>query len=557
MYPCILKFSLYYYWNTTYYWTMYIDVVPNRHSPPAILLRESVRDGATIRKRTLANLSQWEPARIDALRRALRGDFDHLPLGEPTCGPVFGVLYALKQVADDLGITGTLGHTRTGKLALFLTLARVAHQGSRLSAVRWAQQHAVSEVLGLSHFDEDDLYATLDALAQRQERLEQRLYRRYVARRGSKPLLFLYDVTSSYLEGAQNALAAYGYNRDGKRGKPQIVLGLLTDEAGEPLAVRVFEGNTADPTTVPTQLTILKERFRVDDVVFVGDGGLVKAKGKAALSAAGLRYLTALSDPQVRRLLKRDVLQLELFAEQVCEVQADGTRYILRKNEAEARQARHRLDNKLTTLQALVATRNTRVAAAPRCQPEAGLRVLQTWVKRYKLSHIVALGLDERQLTLTIDTAAYEQALQLAGCYVLETDVPATLLDTQTAHDRYKALACVEQDLRTLKTGLLEVRPIFVRKDTRTRGHVFVCLLALKLSRELQRRVAATYGTTKEDPHGVTLHDALDTLHRLCLLTYPLDDTHNITRLPRPDAQQTRLLQALQVSLPSRGACRQ
>jgi hypothetical protein len=189
---------------------MYIDIVPNRNSPPAILLRESVRDGATIRKRTLANLSQWDPARIDALRRALRGDFDQLPLGDPTCGPSFGVLYALKQVAEDLGLPQVLGQTRTGKLALFLPVARVAHQGSRLSAVRWAQQHAVSEVLGLSAFDEDDLYATLDALAQRQERLEQQLYRRYVARRGSKPTLFLYDVTSSYLEGEQNALGAYG-----------------------------------------------------------------------------------------------------------------------------------------------------------------------------------------------------------------------------------------------------------------------------------------------------------------------------------------------------------
>jgi transposase len=536
---------------------MYIDVVPNRNSPPAILLRESVREGTTIRKRTLANLSQWDPARVEALRRALRGDFDHLPVGDPVCGPVFGELYALKQVADDVGITRALGPARSGKLALFLTLARVAHQGSRLSAVRWAQQHAVSEVLGLSGFDEDDLYATLDTLAQQQEGIEQRLYRRYVARRGSTPLLFLYDVTSSYLEGEQNALAAYGYNRDGKRGKPQIVIGLLTDEAGEPLAVRVFEGNTADPMTVPTQITILKQRFQVDEVVFVGDGGMVKAKGKAALSAAGLRYLTALSDPQVRRLLKREVLQLELFAEQVCEVQADGKRYLLRKNEAEARKARHRLDDKLRTLQGLVAARNVKVAASPRCQPEAGLKALQTWVKRHKLSHIVALGLDERQLTLTIDTAAHEQALQLAGCYVLETDVPAELLDTQTAHDRYKDLACVEQNLRTLKTGLLEVRPIFVRKDTRTRGHVFVCLLALKLSRELQRRLAATYGTTKDDPHGVTLQDALDTLRRLCLLTYPLDDTHSITRLPRPDDQQTRLLQALQVPLPSRGACRQ
>src|SRR4029450_4438397 len=133
---------------------MYIDIVPHRNSPPAILLRESVRDGATLRKRTLANLSQWDPARIDALRRALRGDFDHLPSGDHTCGPPFGVLYALKHVADDLGITQTLGRARSGKLALFLTLARVAHQGSRLSAVRWAQQHAVREVLGVRHFDE-------------------------------------------------------------------------------------------------------------------------------------------------------------------------------------------------------------------------------------------------------------------------------------------------------------------------------------------------------------------------------------------------------------------
>ena len=536
---------------------MYIDLVPNRNSPPAILLRESVRDGATIRKRTLANLSQWDPARLDALRRALRGEFDHLPPGEPTCGPVFGVLYALKHVADDLGITQALGRARGGKLALFLTLARVAHQGSRLSAVRWAQQHAVSEVLGVGHFDEEDLYATLDDLAQRQARIAPRLYRRYVPRRAPPPLLCLYDVTSSYLEGDKNELAAYGYNRDGKRGKLQIVVGLLTDEVGEPLAVRVFAGNTADPSTVSTQITLLKQRFHVEEVVFIGDGGMVKAKGKAALTAERIRYIPALSDPQVRKLLKRDVLQLELFAEQVCEVQADGKRYILRRNDAEARKARHRLEDKLATLRTLLAARNAKVAASPRCQPTAGLRGLQAWVQRHKLSKIVALALAERQVALEIDAAAYEQALQLAGCYVLETDVPPDLLDTQTAHDRYKDLTRVEHDLRMLKTGLLEVRPIFVRKDARTRGHVFVCMLALKLSRVLKQRLAAPYGTTKAAPHGVTLQDALDALHRLCLLTYPLDDSHSITRLPSPDAQQTRILQALQVALPSRGAGRQ
>ena len=531
---------------------MYIDTVPNRTSPPAILLRESRREGGKIRKRTLANLSHWDPVRIKALRRALHGDFDDLPTGDPTCGPIYGVLHALKQVADDLGITQALGYTRHGKLAQFLTFARVAHRGSRLSAVRWAQQHAVPEVLGLGSFDEDDLYATLDVLAARQERLEQSLYRRYVARRGSAPILFLSDVTSSYLEGEKNELAAYGYNRDGKRGKHQIVIGLLTDDTGEPLAVRVFEGHTADPTTVPTQIAILQQRFHAKDVIFVGDGGMVKAKGTAALHAEGIRYITALTEPQIRRLLKRDVLQLDLFEEQVWEVQADEKRYLLRKNPAEARKTQHRLDDKLTTLQALVTARNAKVAASPRCQPAAGLRGLQRWVKRHKLHPLVTLGLDGRQLTLQVDATAHAQALELAGCYVLETDVPAEKLDTQSAHDRYKDLARVEQDIRLLKTGLLEVRPVFVRKAPRTRGHVVVCLLALKLAREVQRRLTATFGTTKDDPHGVTVHDALDTLHRLCLLTYPVDDTHSVTRLPRPDAYQTQILEALQVSLPSR-----
>jgi transposase len=536
---------------------MYIEIVPNRTSPPAILLRESFRDGDQIRKRTLANLSQWEPARVEALRRALRGEFDHLTGGDPICGPVFGVLYALKHVADDLGIPSVLGRTRTGKLGLFLTLARVAHQGSRLSAVRWAQQHAVREVLGVGGFDEDDLYRTLDTVARRQDHVEQALYRRYVHRQGRQPVVFLYDVTSSYLEGDKNELGAYGYNRDGKKGKRQIVVGLLTDAAGEPFAVRVFDGNTADPSTVPTPIAILKQRFHVAEVVFVGDRGMVKAKGKALLAAERLRYLTALTEPQIRTLVKRGVVQLGQFAEQVTEVQAAGRRYILRKNATEARKAWHRLQDKLHTLQTLVATRNAKVAASPRCQPAAGLGHLQAWIKRHKLTNVVTVRLDGRCLTVDSDAAAQEQALQLAGCYVLETDVSPALLDTHTAHDRYKDLAHVEHDFRTMKTGLLEVRPIFVRKESRTRGHVFVCLLALKLSRELQRRLAAAFGTTQDEPHGVTVPDAVAALNRLCLLTYPFDDTHSVTRLPRPDAQQTRILQALQVPLPSRGQCRQ
>jgi transposase len=531
---------------------MYVESVPNRNSPPAILLRQSFRQDGKVRKRTLANLSHWSPARIQALHRALRGDFDHLASPDPTLGFVFGLLFALKQIADSLGLSDALGKSRLAKLALFLVLARVAHQGSRLSAVRWAKDHAVAEVLGLASFDEDDLYAALDDLCARQQRIEKTLYRRYLERRGAPPALFLYDVTSSYLEGAHNALGEYGYNRDGKRGKLQIVIGLLSDGEGEPLAARVFAGNTGDPATVAEQIRIVKEEFGVEELVFVGDRGMVKSKGKQALEEAGLRHISALTDPQIRKLLSTGTLQMNLFAEQVCEVEADGVRYVLRKNEAEAARAQYRLEDKLAKLGRKVERRNEQVRASQRCQPEAGQRQLQGWVARHKLTGQVELRVEGRAIVLERRPAAIDQALQLAGCYVVVTDVPNQQMDQQAVHDSYVSLQKVERDFRLLKTGLLEVRPVFVRKESRTRGHVFACLLALKLSREIERRLQAAFGTTDADPHALTLTDALAALSRLCLLEYQIDDKTTLTRLPRPDKRQQEILAALGVSLPKK-----
>ena len=530
---------------------MYVATIPNRSSPPAILLRESYRHGGAVKSRTLANLSHWHPARIEALRRALRGDFDHLA-SEPTSGPIFGLLFALKQLADQLGLTAALGKSRLAKLALFLVFARVAHQGSRLSAVRWSADHAVAEVLGLDRFDEDDLYAALDDLCARQERIERTLYQQYLKRRGAPPTLFLYDVTSSYLEGQHNALGDYGYNRDGKRGKLQIVIGLLADGAGEPLAVRVFAGNTGDPGTVVEQIRVVKEQFGVQELVFVGDRGMVKSKGKQALREAGLHYISALTDPQIRRLLSAGTLQLGLFHEEVCEVEAEGVRYLLRKNEEEAAREQHRLEDKLGKLNRKVERRNQQVRISPRCQPEAGLRNLQVWVARHKLAGLVELRLEGRTLVLERKQAAMEQAMELAGCYVVVTDVPKPQLSGQEVHDSYVSLQKVERDFRQLKTGLLEVRPVFVRKESRTRGHVFACMLALKLSREMEHRLQVAFGTTDADPHATTLADALAALSRLCLLEYPVDEKTTLTRLPQPDHRQQDILQALGVTLPSK-----
>src|SRR5271157_1825701 len=494
---------------------MYVASVPNRNSPPAILLRESFRLSGKVHKRTLANLSHWDPARVLALQRALRGDFDHLD-SFPTCGPVFGLLFVLKQIADALGLTSALGKSRLAKLALFLVLARVAHHGSRLSAVRWAEDHAVAEVLHLGPFDEDDLYAALDDLCTRQQIVEKTLYQRYLQRRSVPPALFLYDVTSSYLEGEHNALGEYGYNRDGKRGKLQVVIGLLADEQGEPLAVRVFAGNTGDPATVAEQIRIVKEQFGVQELVFVGDRGMVKSKGKQALQEEGLRYISALTDPQIRKLLSTGTLQMSLFAEQVCEVEAGGVRYVLRKNEAQAAHEQHRWDDKLAKLSGM------------------DLRV------------------EGRTILLERKQAAIDQAMQLAGCYAVVTDVPKERMNEQAVHDTYVSLQKVERDFRLMKTGLLEVRPLFVRKESRTRGHVFCCMLALKLSREMERRLREHFGTTDSNPHAITLRDALTSLGTLCLLQYKIDEKTTVTKLPQPSANQTRILTALGMTLPAK-----
>ncbi len=536
---------------------MYIDTIPNRSSPPAILLRESVRQGKKTLKHTIANISHWAPERILAMKRALRGDFDHLPEGTPVNGPVFGLLYVLKAVADQIGITSALGAKGMGKLQLFLTLARVGHQGSRLSAVRWAHDQAVAEVLGLSPFQEEDLYAALDDLAERQPTIEGKLYRSAVQKKGQAPVLFLYDVTSSYLEGQHNELAEYGYNRDGKRGKKQIVIGLLTDEAGDPLSVQVFQGNTTDCTTVVEQMDRIQKQFQAQDVVFVGDRGMVKWKGKEELGKRLFHYITALTDPQIRKLIQRNGIHYGLFEEKVCEVEADGKRYVLRRNEDEARKQQRREEDKLRKLRQRVEKRNLMVRESSRCQPEAGLRTWQAWVKHHKLSTYVQLQLQDRQLEIEIDEEARQEAHRLDGCYVIETNVLRSRMDAQAVHDRYQDLQRVEQDFRMIKTGLLEVRPIFVRKASRTRGHVLVCLLALKLARELRKRLTAVYGTTATDPHTVTLEEALSALNRLCLQITPIDEKHLLTTLPFPDERQQKILHALQIPWPQIGKCRQ
>jgi transposase len=525
---------------------MYVALVPNRNSPPAILLREGYREGGKAKTRTLANITHWKPERIEALTRALKGEFDALVGGDvdPVTDRIYGVLFVLKELADRVGVTKALSKSPMGKLALFLVLARIADQGSRLSAVRWAKDHCVSELLGLDEFDEEDLYRAMDWLASRQDKIEKKLYRAYAKKKGSPNILVLYDVTSSYLEGQCNEFAEYGFDRDKKKGKKQIVIGLLTGSDGEPLSVKVFKGNSSDPATIETQIETLKRRFGVEDVVFVGDRGMVKSKGKEALSQCGFKYITALTNAQIRKLLKEKVIQLDLFDKTVCEVEHGSLRLILRRNDAVRSKEVRRRGDKLDRLKELVSRRNAFVLTSRRADPATGLRDLTNWTIRYKVSSFVKLCLDNGRIVLTVDEQAKFDAALLDGCYVLETDVSARQMDTKTVDERYRSLQQVERDFRTLKNGFLEVRPVFVRKLPRTAAHVFVAMLALKIVRAAEQLLKQTCSAD-----DFRLKDALRIMSRLCFNRYRIKDIE-ILRLPRLDDRQLAVCAALEIRPP-------
>ena len=495
---------------------------------------------------TLANLSKLPPDLIGLIERHCKGQppLPENPSPSPSgsgasadihLGPCYGVLAALDGLAREIGLVQAVGEqTRLERLALFLIYARLAHQGSRLSAARWSEDHAVKEILQVNSFDEDDLYAALEDLEQRQASIEAVL----AAKAAAPPAraIYLYDVTSAYFEGLKNELADFGYNRDGKKGKKQLVAGLLTDGNGEPISIQLYRGNTGDPPTFLDAVEKLKVRFGAQEVALVGDRGMIKRLGKAALGEAKFCYVTALTDPQIRALLAKKRLQLELFEDQPAEVELGGKRYVLRCNPRTQARERARRADQWARVQAKITARNLAVEHKPRTDPNSSLKQARALLTRYRLGGWVKVELAGRQVVWTEDEAARQQQAQLDGCYVIESDLPKEVASTQQVHDRYLDLTQVERDFRTLKTGLLELRPIFLRKEERTRGHALVCLLALKLARELDRRLA---------PLGLTVEDGLERLKAVRLVRLGNDEVE-LWRLPTSYPQaQSEVLEAL------------
>ncbi|HYA50335.1 MAG TPA: IS1634 family transposase [Streptosporangiaceae bacterium] len=482
---------------------MYVVKVPNRGSPPAILLRESYREAGKVKNRTLANLSSWPEAKVDALSRVLKGQPPPaVPLHEAfeiTRSLPHGHVAAVLGAARQLGLDELIdpAPSRHRDLVVAMTVAQVIAPDSKLAIARGLREEtaatSLGEVLALGSCDEDDLYAAMDYLQARQDTIQDALAARHLA----GGTLVLYDVSSAAFEGRTCPLGAIGHPKDGVRGRLQIVYGLLTSPEGIPVAIEVFKGNTGDPATVAAQVSRVKDRFAITKVVLVGDRGmLTAARLREDVAPAHLDWITALRAPQVKALVRDGDLQLTLFDQtdlaEITSPDFPGERLVACKNPfLEAERARKRESLLAATEAGLekIAAACARARRPLRGTDKIAVRVDRVLNRRKVAKHfIIEITDDSVRYARDQDSIAAEATLD--GIYVLRTSVAAGDLDSNQVVSSYKALAQVERAFRAFNTDL-DIRPIRHRTATRVRAHVFLRMLSYYLSWHMQARLAA------------------------------------------------------------------
>jgi hypothetical protein len=462
---------------------MHIDAVPNRGSRPAYLLRESFREGKRVRKRTLANLSALSDEQIFAIRAILRGEnlSPAEKLFEAIASRPHGHVAAVRVAMQRLQMPALLGTrpSRERDLVCALVAARVLAPHSKLATTRWWHTTTLAEEFQLEDADEDDVYRAMDWLLERQGAIEKKLGARHLKAGG----LVLYDLSSSYFEGSCCPLARIGHNRDGKKGKLQVNYGLLTDVRGCPVAVSVFEGNTADSETLAPQVRRLEHEFGIEHFVLVGDRGMICQKGIDELKTlTGVDWITALKSAQIRRLVEDGGLQLGLFDErnlfEFTHPDYPGERLVACRNSelAKLRAAKRRALLEATSVElgkvrAMVA-HNTLSG-----RDKIGVRVGRV-VNKYKVAKHFELHIEDDRFGFALREEQIREEASLDGIYVLRTPLPPQTMEAAQVVRSYKSLATVERAFRSLKTVDLKVRPIHHRLADRVRAHIFLCMLA-------------------------------------------------------------------------------
>jgi len=499
---------------------MYIESVPNRNSPPCILLRESYRHGGKVRKRTLANLTQWPPDVVAGLRALIKGgkvSFDGEGFDIERSLP-HGHVAAALGVLRDLELHKIIAPRRCRQrdLAVAMIVARIIDPRSKLATARGLSDEtaftSLGEVLGLGEIDENDLYATMDWLLERQERIEAALAGRHL----HDGTLVLYDLSSSYFEGKTCPLAKLGYSRDGKKGTLQIVYGLLCDAEGRPIAIEVFEGNTGDPATLATQVDKIRDRFGLARVVLVGDRGMItEARIREDLDdVEGLNWITALRGPAIRSLVKAGHLQPSLFDQvdmaEITSPDYPGQRLIVCRNPLLADLRRHKRKELIEATErelAKIVTAVTRTSKPLRGADKIGLRVGRI-INRYKVAKHFAVRIGDDSLTYERKDQRIAEEAALDGFYVIRTDVPETVLDAEQTVRAYKSLAKVERAFRSLKTVDLKIRPIHHRLSDRVRAHVLLCMLAYYVEWHMRQRLAPVLFDDEDPAAGRALQSS-------------------------------------------------
>ena len=482
---------------------MYVAVVPNRSSRPAILLRESYRDGDKVKNRTLANLSDWAPERIETLRAALRGD-KLVPAGEGmeiVRALPHGHVAAALGMARQIGLDELLpnGPERQRNLALALIVERLIDPAAKLATARALDEttalNSLGMTLGLGEVKAKEVYAALDWLGMAQPSIEDALARRHLC----DGTLVLYDVSSSYVEGRCCELADFGHSRDHRPDKMQIVYGLLCSPDGCPVAIEVFEGNTGDPSTVGNQITKLKERFGLTRVVMVGDRGMITdARIREDLKPAGIDWITALRAPSIQQLAAEDgPLQLSFFDERdLAEIESEelfpGERLIVCKNHALADERRRKRNELLDATEKDLKDIQKRIVRERKPLRGAGEigRAVGAVIGRRKVAKHFIVTITDDSLNFTRDHAAIAKEAALDGFYVLRTNVPAEAINTADTVRAYKSLSRVERAFRCIKTTDLDIRPIYHWVSPRVRAHVFLCMLAYYLEWHMRQALA-------------------------------------------------------------------
>lgn len=513
---------------------------PSGRTYHSILLRESYREGKKVKKRTIANLSHCSEEEINAISYALKNKGSKFSNEEFSIiqGKSVGSIYVLYSVAKRLGIVDALGSSFHAKLALWLIFARILEQGSRLSATRLDTQYDLASVIGMERgFDENNLYDSLHWLNQHQNNIENSLFNR--KKQSNK--FYWYDVTSSYFEGAHNEMALFGYNRDKKKRKRIIVIGLLCLEAGEPVSIEAYKGNTQDTQTFESQLIKLKERFGCESITIVCDRGLIREKQKNLLKEYGFHYITALPMPQILALLKAGSIQLNDFTNELKSFCEDNRRYIYRRNPERALETQGQRQERFETAQRKVNQENQKLDERPKASGYTAKRRVQTILKTLCLSEWVDVNLVKGRLVLSIDQEKLKKKSEMDGCYIWTTDLSEQEVSNREIYERYKDLKYVEDDFRLFKTCFLEIRPIFVRTEESTRGHLVVIMLAHMILRELRSKWLHLNKTVEE---------SLSELSLLCRQTIQYSNGKKMDCIPVPNEGMNELLKAIEVVIP-------